>query len=165
MRAPRFGLLLATMVLVASCGSSEIGDRSGASVSSNPHPYPPSIDRHGKTYDAVPAALTAVMIDNKDARTLHAFIDIRPFLRDASVGCLANYWTGGVRRSDSSSVVVAAALYAWQPPLAEASHCNFFVSGSGLPDVEINIGAPLGSRNVVDASTGKPVPLVDEPPH
>jgi hypothetical protein len=155
-------LLFVAVALVASCASSKSGDGTGAPAISDPHPYPGSIDRHGKIYVATPAALNAVMIDKRDPRTLHAFIDVRAALSKTS-GCFAEYWAGGVRRANSSTVVVATALYVRQPVAAEQVQCNFHVLG--LPDVKVHLDDPLGSRKVVDAATGDPVPVVDAPPH
>jgi hypothetical protein len=153
--------LLAVTALVWSCSSSKNSGRSNAPAISNAHPYPTAIHRHGKTYDAVPVTLKAVMIDKKDPHTLHAFIDLRHALADS--GCFGDYWAGGVRRADSSAVVVAAALYVWQPDPSEESQCNLLLSG--LPDVRIHLDVPLGSREVIDATTGTSVPVGAEPPH
>lgn len=101
------------------------------------------------------------MIDKNNPHTLHAFVDTRSAFK--TDGCFADYWAGGVRRADSSSAVVAAALYVWRPDPSEQSQCTLYLSG--LPDVKVHRSAPLGSRKVIDAATGKPVQVVDEPPH
>jgi hypothetical protein len=104
------------------------------------------------------------MIDKTDPHTLHAYIDIRSALRSNDSGCFAYHWTGGVRSSDPSSAVIAAAVYVWQPADSEASACGFSLAGSHLPEVTVHLTAPLGSREVIDAATGSQVPVVKTPP-
>lgn len=133
-------------------------------TTSNANPYPPTIQRGGTTYHAAPAAISAVVPDKSDPRELDVFIDERKALLSGELTGGRFLTRAGVRRSDPSSVVVAAAIYTspQREDITQLDQGSSFVSGSFK--VRVELPDPLGRRTVLDASSGKRVPVRQTPP-
>jgi hypothetical protein len=148
-------LIGAAAVLALSVGGS---DPTRALPTNNPTPFPLTIHRNGKTFNAMlHGGIEAAATDEKDPRLLYVFVVDQSKVKDPN--CRGLYPTAGVTRSDAKSVTVDTAVYIERRQVKGPQLCGYEVRGYlRLP---VRLDAPLGSRRLLDRLRGNPVQVLD----